>query len=341
MKKKIEYRYILYLFCIFIYCNCNLLSQLLSITVPDSSKIKLMIADVRISPSAPEINNLKVEAAINLAAEMSEKYTLIPENIKDSISNIVFKEQKNLTILTLANLLKADKMLFLKINRLVNVIRVDITVLDCRDTTDKKYGIGYSLVHYFDNITGKPLSDPFLLEAIQRAFACAIRDTLLYNKLPSKYRVFPAPSLVIGGIEFLDDDKLPEMLLFKNKVVVSYDLCESLFEEISKSDKFVSYDISTRDTMYAMAKFYYVENYNPPNQIELKILSLFEIEYYLTGLYKRTKEGAYLELQLCKIENQMLRLINSVNGTHQNDNIEELRSLAKLLIKKLLEFKYY
>lgn len=321
----------------FLVCTSSLFTQD-PIIIIDTTKTKLLIADVRISPSAPELNLGKVEAAVNLSAELSEKFTLIPEKHKDSIANEYISKGEHIDILKLAKLLQANKMLFILINRLANIIRTDITIVDTEDTTEKKNGVGYSLIHYFDNQTNKPLSDPFLLEAIQRALMNALGDSTLYNHLPENLRVFPASPIVIGGIEFIDNNSLPDMLLFKNKVIVSYDLCESIFEAIVKNHNFVPYDMTTRDTMYALANFHIVENYNPPSLIELKILSLFEVEYYITGSYKRIPEGASLEIQLCKIENQKLKIINSINSTHKNDDITELRNLAKKLTNELINF---
>lgn len=333
-QKNKQYLFILLSFFI---CTNSLFTQD-PIIFTDTTKSKLLIADVRISPSAPEINLNKVEAALNLSAELSEKFTLIPEKLKDSITNEHILKGEQIDVLKIAKFLYADKILFILINRLANIIRADITIVNTKDTSEKRNGVGYSLIHFFDNQTNTPLSDPFLLEAIQRALMNALGDSSLYDHLPENLKVFPAPTIIIGGIEFIDNNSLPDMLLFKNKVIVSYDLCESIFEELSQNHNFVPYDIATRDSMYALANFHIVENYNPPSLIELKILSLFEVEYYITGSYKRIPEGASLEIQLCKIENQMLRIVNSVNAIHKNDDISELRNLAKQLTKKLINF---
>ncbi|MGA2297474.1 MAG: hypothetical protein ABSG15_08005 [FCB group bacterium] len=299
---------------------------------------KLLIAKINLGRGIDtNLTESKIEAALTLASEVSGKYSLISTFIMDSVANKMKAENIIPSALAVAEKLNADQILFININRKENMLRVDISSVETDNINRKSTGTGYALLHYFGEKTGDPLYDPTILLAVQRALADLAKDSLMFANAPGGFRVFPAPTLVIGGIDFQDSSKLIEWELYSKRVVISYDLVESIFEAIRDNPHYAVYDTPTRDSVYALFNFAYVENYRPPSIDELKVLDKFEVKMYISGIFRRVNKGAELELYLSIIDKDHLNIINTVKGMLLHDNIDELRILAKDLAKRLLE----
>jgi hypothetical protein len=320
-----------------------ILITLLSITYflksepADSSKIRILLANIKISNSAKDISETKVDAAFHLAALLSEKYESIPISIRDSIVLQMQKDSLKPTAFDVACQLKADRVFSLSVNQFKNMLRVEIVSSKVQEKQEKTIGVGYSLIHFMKYDEDTPLYDPSLLESIQRAFAVAEHDSSLYSKVEGKLNVMPAKTLVIGGIEFLNDKTLTPTELFDKKEVISYSILENIFDATKDSKNFVCYDLETRDSIYAVYNLYIMENHRGPTAMELEALNKFAVDCYITGTFKRVEGGAELELLLCNIDKNNLNIVSKEKGFLSEDSIDKLMALAKELTKKILK----
>jgi hypothetical protein len=295
-----------------------------------------LIGNIKLGKEIPDLQELKVEAALTLAGGIIERFKIVPLNVRDSVAQKIVETNKVPTVSAIAEKLDIDRILFVNINRVENMLRVDIVSVDAKDMNSKTEGTGYALLHFINEKTDKEVYDPTLLAAVQRAIAVCESDSSLYKDAPGKFNVVPAPTLVIGGIDFQDDKEYPLWDLYARMPVSSYDMVQTIFEAARDSRDYVVYDIDTRDTIYAMFKLIYVENYSAPTKFELEILNKFQVDYYLSGTFKRIKGGAELELSLNKIEGEKLRPLKSEKGELANDDLYKLRDLVKSLTKKLM-----
>ena len=295
-----------------------------------------MIADVKFGKETSGLTLSKVESAIALAGSITERFHIVPFSIRDSIAQTIVDHNKAPTAAAIAEKLNVNKILFLNINRIENMLRVDISSVDADDFDEKTEGTGYALLHFIKEKDEQALYDPSLLAATQRAIAVCLNDSMMYAYADGKFNVIPAPTLIIGGIDFQDDQELYMWDLYSRMAVSSYDMLETIFETSKDCRDFVVYDIATRDTIYKMFKLYFAENYRSPTKFEMEILGKFQVDYYITGTLKRVKEGAELELGLYKIKNEKLYPVRSEKGILKEDDIYKLRELASYLTKQLL-----
>ena len=294
-----------------------------------------MIADVKFGKETNDLTLNKVEAAVALAGGITKRFHLVPFSVRDSVAQNLIDEQKAPTAAAIAEKLNVKKILFMNINRVENMLRVDISMVDAEDFDDKSDGSGYALIHFIKEKDEKVLYDPSLLAAVQRAVAVCLHDSLMYSGTEGKFNVIPAPTLVIGGVDFQDDQELYLWDLYSRMAVASYDMLEAIFETAKDSRDFVIYDIPTRDTIYSMFKLYFVENYKSPSKYEMEILDKFQVDYYVTGTLKRIREGAELELGLYKIKDEKLYPVRSEKDILKDDDLFQLRELVQTLTKKL------
>lgn len=305
----------------------------------DTSKVEnkkvLMVANISRGKKVEEISDFKVEAALNAIAAMTGKYTLISLTLRDTVVNYLKSINKTPSVLELANELYPDKLLFININRFENMLRVEITSIDAKEPERKSEGIGYAELH-FVKAGNIPLYDPILLMAMQRAFAAAEGDSLMFAAMPGKFCVFPAKPLVIGGIDFQLDDRLFKWKIFDYRVINSYEAAETIYEAAVGSSDYVIYDIPTRDSIYSYFNCHIVENYRPPSPYELEILGKFDVEMYISGIFKRVVKGAELELILSRIVDKKLLVVSTEKGFLDEDDTSKFRALLKELTLKLL-----
>jgi hypothetical protein len=65
---------------------------------------------------------------------------------------------------------------------------------------------------------------------------------------------------------------------------------------LRRHDSLTVIDMETRDSIYAMAGLFMVENYNPASASELKILKSLEVTRIITGVCERIRGGAGLRI---------------------------------------------
>lgn len=294
------------------------------------------------------LNNNKVEAGFQLALDLTNKYKNIDFNLKDSI----LKNSNKLTIKELSTKVNADYSAFLKIKKLENMLRVDLDLIDSKN--EKFSGYGYSLIQFRLKENEQQVYDTALLKALQRALA-SILDSNLYSKAGGSFEVYPAPIIVIGGIEFEDKDKygesevnnlkdngsndiLSKWKLFNNKEINSFDAVETIFETIyQNSKKFEVYDIASRDSMFAIFGIYGIDNNHLPTKNEILILDKMKVENYIFGSLVKENNLVTLHLVLSKLNNKNLSVIKKLETQLENDDLYDLREQIKKLTNKLLE----
>lgn len=310
---------------------------------PDSvllkDKLKIFIAQIDYGPKANVITDDKVEAAMFLACKMTKSFELIPSDISDSVIKQMNENKQKTTAMNVAKELNADRIYFIRISRLENILRADISSTNTKNGKKVRNGTGYAFVNFHDKTTDQPLYDPSLLKAIQRALATAENDSLMFDSAEGPFKVYPAASLVIGGIDIRDNPKFDRWNLFDKKLTTSFDASEVIFETSKNSHSYVAYDMSSRDSIYALFNMHIVENYRPPTSHEMEALSKLQVEYYITGLMQRSEQGATIELYLCKIKDKSLNIIRQENATVEKDEIEALRKVVRELTAKLLDIK--
>jgi hypothetical protein len=305
----------------------------------DKDKIRIFVSKVEFGNQAEEISMSKVEAALLFASRLTGKYEIIPFALSDSIVNELSKIKKEATAQKVATSLGAERIWTMRIDRMNNMLRANISQVEIKNPKKKKNGIGYCLVNYFEDKTNKRFYDPSLLKAIQRAFAVVVGDSLLFSNESDKLKVIPAKTLVIGGVDFVEDESLPLWELYDKKVVTSYDATEAMFEVVKDYPDFCAYDMASRDSIYAMFNYHIVENYRPPTTFEFDALNKLEVEYYLTGWIQRNKEGANLEILLFKLngKGKKMTLVKSDSAILPKDDAKEFRELVRKLAISVLK----
>ncbi len=301
---------------------------------------RFFVAKTAFGIYAKNIKPFKLDAALNFAATASRgKYQYVPFSALDSIFQLSIQSKDTLTSLTLANKLDADFFVFVRVNRLANMLRVDISAIGAKDTNSKKYGVGYAAIRYRKLTDSEQMTDPALLTATMRAFALASGDSSLFV-VDDSLKVQAVPTLVIGGINYVNDKQQDLWEIFQNKEISSYDAVINIFDEIKDSPDFAIYDIETRDSLYALFNLMIVENYNTSTSTELKNLYKMDVNYFITGLLTRDKKGAILDLYFCRIlEGGKLAVLDKATGFVSEDTIIEYKKILRQTVRNLLKKK--
>lgn len=301
----------------------------------DNSALKVLIAGIEIGKNLQDLNPSKVEAAFALAMYSARFFDLVPPPMVDSISRTLKLEGKDNSLPSLAKYFSAEFIAYINVNRVVNVMRMDITILSGKNFQNRNTGTGYAFINFRDSVENEYFYDPSVLLSLQRAFALAVRNVNLYAHLTNP--VFPAPPLVITGIEFRDNPEIqPRWEIFKNSVVDSYFIIESIFKYASQSPRYTIFDFATRDSIYTKFNFYSPENYKAPNQMELYALRQFEIEYYITGTLERDTAGANLTLVLVKFTTSGLSEVKKVDIKIEEDSKTHIDAVIENAVDRLL-----
>jgi len=287
--------------------------------------------------SAEDISETKADASINLAIRLTDRYNYIDKFTKDSIALELKKGDKLPLLIDVARKANAHDLIFMRVDRFHNIIRVDLQVVETNDTTKRRNGDGYAFLNFRDAQSESAVFDPSLLRATQRAFAVAVGDSNLYANLSGNLALRPAPTLVIGGISFAEVDNYVRWDLFDKKLVNSFSGVETIFLAASKSPNFVVYDNETRDSIYTLFKLYAVENYNLPTLVEIDVLRKFNIEYMIAGAISQSNSVALVSLSLFKITKDNITSIARVEENLLNDSIDEFNAILDLLTKRLLK----
>jgi len=283
-----------------------------------------------------EINISKYIAALSLAMAWTNKYVLIPADSVDMAIEELEREINYVKPNDLAYYFKADYILFTDSHRFGNMLRTNLTLFKANDPVPVNDGVGYAYLNYRD-ANDDIVFDPSLLLSIQRAFADCLRDTNLYAHLDTVYQAYPAPTLAIGSIHYIEHPELVGWNIFESKILSSYDAVQTIFQAAQKSLHYAVFDIETRDAIYGNFNLYGIENYHPALPEEINALASYEVEYYVWGTLKRTRNGAELELSLGKITKQGVLPVKTSVGFVEEDSIEELRSEITRVSKELLD----
>ncbi|NLO20091.1 MAG: hypothetical protein GX121_09520 [Ignavibacteria bacterium] len=318
-----------------------LLSLLISIEAfsIDSLKVSkktLFLANVSVAENIENLSDYKIEAALSLAIELSNKYRFLSTPEIDSLLK-ANQLKEDLTAIQIAKKLKIEKILFLSINRLANMLRVELKSVLTRDEKKVSNGIGYAQLNYKDTLDNF-IYDAALLLAIQRAFASSENSPNLYADLEGKLIAYPAEPLIIGGIEFQNNKNLPEWHLFNNNAVNSYFAAQTIFEIAKETPRFAVYDLESRDSIYALFNLHIIENYRPPTSYELDALNTLEVTHYITGTFIRNEEGANIELYLCHITKKRLEVIRIESEKLLSDSMEEFSKKLRAAAERLVPF---
>ena len=301
--------------------------------------IKIMLVNVSYGPGMEKLPESKTGAALNLAAGLSGKYKLISIAERDSLVKSMQDSSLEASALTVAERLQADRLIFININQLKNMLRVGLSSVNMHDSLSESRGVGYALIHYRHEKDDKAMYDPSLLEALQRAFAVAENDSMMFAEREGSFRVFPAPTLVVGGLVYQDNEDLHQWKLFGKQEVSSYDAVETIFEEARKSSQYVIYDVDSRDSLYAVFSLYGIENSRAATVYDLDALEKMEVGYFINGIFKRIDKGAEVQLYLSKIKNRNLDVLKKESGLLEEDDTDKFRSLLKSLTGKLLDIE--
>ena len=303
---------------------------------------RFFVAKTDFGALARDIKAIKIDASLNFAAKASMgKYEYVPFAALDSIFEQTKSKGDTLTSLTLSKKLNADFFVFVRVNRIENMLRIDISRINARDTSQRHFGTGYASVRYRKLTNEKPMYDPAILTAIMRAFAVASGDSSLFV-IDDSVKVKPVPTLVIGGINYKDDEKLKSWEVFTHKEISSYDAVENIFDEIKDNDNFAIYDIQTRDSVFSLFNLLLIENYLGPSPNELKILSQMDVDYYITGSLTHTESGGLIDLFLCRIgKNGYLEVLGKETGLVMEDSIKEFNKTIRQTISGLMAKKLW
>jgi hypothetical protein len=303
----------------------------------ENKQARIMLATTTFGNAAKEkITIDKIEAALYFACNLTDKFELIPPKNVDSLIQVFKASHEKLTQEIFVKKLKADKIYFVHTDLLANMIRLEISSLDPNSNT-KSIGTGYANIHYFNEKTNEPVYDPSILEALQRAMAVAEKDSSMFYGADSLFYIKPVPTLVISGINFINNPLLEAWDLFEQKEVKSYFILESIFEASIKSDKYVCYDIASRDSIYRLFNLAIPENFRSTNDVELSCLENLKVNYFISGEFIRNNNGAELSLYLMEIKNKIARLIKKVNASVNEDKLTLLKEQTQILTNELLE----
>ncbi|HRP01343.1 MAG TPA: hypothetical protein PLE30_01735 [Candidatus Kapabacteria bacterium] len=327
-KKKLNYMYK----NILIFSLLTLIAPLTNIRANQ----KIMIGNTEFNGDVSNLNTFKLDLALNFSCLLTkDSVSLIPSLKRDSLIRYNLSNNIKSNILDIANDLGATYILFTRVNAIKHLVRTDVTLVQTKDTSKIIKSFGYASAKYM-NDKNKLIYDPAIMASLQRALAGAFKDSTIFIDSSKGFFNKPAPLLAIGGIYFVDDDKLPDWYIFDKKVVNSFDALETIFESALKDNNYVTMDTETRDTIYSMNNLFIVENYAAPSEYELLALYKLGVEYYISGTLQRNADGAKLELYLYKFDKGVMQTISSAYEIIPEDSILLLRESLKYLTNKIL-----
>ncbi len=306
---------------------------------PQAGKLRLMIAVVNQGPTIADTLEGRCDAALNLiASELPERFESVPFAERNKAIRELEAAGQDPTAARIAEKLGIDRLVFIRVMRLENMLRVGLTMTLAPDYKTSVEGTGYALIRYRNEKTGARIYDTALLEAMQRALAGAVRDSSLFAHVKTIDQVRPAPPIVISGIRFDDKKMKPDWNMFEDKVVTSYEMVLKIFEAIKDAPRYVAYDIDSRDSMYAMRKLYMAENYQAPTPQELGLLESFEVRYIISGSFTRnTPNEAELTLTLGSLDkgtyNEIVKRSTKITADNREQVLGALQNLARELVQ--------
>lgn len=300
-------------------------------------KPKLLIARIETGDNVPKEIAAKVPPAFNLVAFASNKYEMIRMTANDSASKFLRAQGITPVISKVTEFLNAQKVVYVNIQRLHNLLRVEVLEQGYPKFEDSQSGVGFALLRYRkdDSI----IYDIPLLHALQRAFAVAENDSLMFDKADNDMRRYPAPTVVPTGMVFKDIYKnLNKIYDAKLQIINAYDAVQIIVNAGKDHPKFTLVDVDTRDSIYAMLNLYGVENNRAPIEKELDILARIGIEYIISGTAENKKDFSEITLELRKLNKDgTSTLVRGVKEIITTDKIEDFRKAVERSTKVLLE----
>jgi len=256
---------------------------------------KVMIAEIKTDSSDASISPAKVEVGFALACELTGQFQLIPSFVRDSFL-ISAPTGAQLTALDVAKGLDATGIAYLFTARIGNLVRSDVLLAVGERYDLRAAGTGYAAIRHADG--KRRIADPAILASEQRALCDALHDTALYAGADSVFNVRPTVPVVVGSIEFIEGAGMVPWTLIKEKISASYDAVLVSVEALQNNPGITAVDMETRDSIYALAKMYLTENYNPVSKTELGTLRAFDIRHIVVGTVTRVQGGASLTMSL-------------------------------------------
>lgn len=296
----------------------------------------VMIGNLVVDTLDAAVTSGKVEAAMALAASLSERYRYASTFTRDSIVRAERPNGTGITVMEAADILRAQYVAFLSVRRLQHIVRAEVVLRNVHKPADDDRGIGYAALH-FHHVDESVLADPAILSAVQQAMAVALNDSAMFALVDSGMRARPTMLTAVGGITFENDPTLLPWDLFKERVTASYDMVETIVHEMLASDKFTVIDVETRDTLYALFGLHMIENYSPVTAIELSFLHDFDVTRLITGTVRRTLQGASLRLALNRVDaNGRYTELHSTTQVVADDTKDAIRKAVVQAVMKLL-----
>lgn len=295
---------------------------------------RVMIARIDADSADPALHPSKLIAGLTLAFESTKQYAVVPNEIRDSVARAI---GDSATYQRVADALGAEIIVFASVARIENLVRSELVIAGGDGFTFSTGGHGYGVTFIRNDSTRSMIFDPAILSSMQRALCLSLRDSSLFAKADDALRVRPAALLGIGGINFVD--KPAEVIpwsTFKEKVPASYDMVQNITAALRYLEEYIVIDSDTRDSIYAKAGLYVVENYNPVTQLELKTLRAFDIDRIITGRYERTSAGADLTLFVQEIGSKgELTTLQKATSSIELDTKQALQDVVRSCLRKL------
>ena len=295
------------------------------------------LGSVELGSHAEKLPIWKVDAAMNLVDKFTSKFTYYPLKERNEILDSLTKNgSKN----AFKSFLKEKNIYWVfnfRINQIQNILGVTLEAINLSDSTKKYSDYGFAYLNLKDTLKKTNIYDIALTNAIQRAIAKTLKDSTMFKSAYKEYQAYPFPTLAVGGLEFINNDKFTKWNLFKDKQVTSYDMVESIWEEVYKQERFIAYDIESRDSLYTLFNVYGIENYTKPRPFEIKALNQMEVQYFITGTFQRVADGARIKMQICRVNKYNLDVVLSQEEILTDDSIDELRKSVKSCTKKLID----
>lgn len=298
---------------------------------------KILLAKIEIGEAIPETIAAKVPSALALMAFASGKYEMIRMTARDSATKFLQAQGIAPTISKVAEFLNAQKVLYVNVQRVQNLLRVEIVEQGYPQFFSSQSGVGFSLLRYRKGDT--IMYDIPLLHAVQRAFAVAEKDSLMFDKAEEDMRRYPAPTVVPTGVVFKDSYKnLNKIYDAKLQIINAYDAIQVMVNAGKDHPKYTLVDIDTRDSIYAMMNLYGVENNRNPTTGELQMLTRLGIEYIIAGLAENKKDYSEVTLELRRLNRDASHtFIRGVKEIVASDQIDDFRAAIERSTKVLLD----
>jgi len=276
----------------------------------------------------------KVEAGTSVALSLTKSLRLIPNVVRDSLLSTLPPTKR--TVKDAIGVTNAFGALFITTRRVANLVRTEVVIVSEDGSKEQGRGVGYGLLRYKNSADESAVADPAILASIQRALCVAYRDSALYARSESDFRVVPTSLMAIGGMEFIDTTHQKVWNLFADKVIVSYDGSETIANEASSLEHMTLIDLETRDSMYVKAGLYVVENYKTLSATEINILRAFDVRHVIIGKMVRTQMGAELTLELSELVSAAsYKPIRSVAAVCKEDSKDAFRATVKEAMQQL------